>query len=183
MIDEGSLEGKSFPFEASLNSIGLVECSERVIGRFRLRLRRLFGCNQVLCSYDLPFPVAFQPRVGPDESAALTAPPLPGLVTLSDGRAAVETNLNLVKVIRDEILWRFARLGNHLRLVIESALRINTDKIVGQDAFDRAGVPRRNRLRPLPFAIDDVLLFGAMVLLARASKCERGCKCDRNNVL
>src|SRR5438876_76202 len=127
-----------------------------------LRRTNVHGC------VDLPMAVAPQPSVYPNEPPALTAAPLPGLVPLGDRGLSIESHLYLVEVIRDKELWCLPRLRNHRGFVVNSALRVNSDEVVGQDAFEHRRVASSDGLSPLPLTQSNVLLRLALLVMRRA---------------
>ena len=85
----------------------------------------------------------------------------------------VEPHFHVVKPIGHEILWRVARVIDHLSLGVQAAFGIDSDEIVSKDPFNRRGVARRDGFRPLPFAVEDVALrFFLIFLLAAIAKAE-----------
>src|SRR5207237_1832672 len=114
--------------------------------------------NYVFGGDHLPLTVSPHPSVYPNEAAALTAAPLPGLIPLCDRGLSIESHLYLVEVIRDKELWCLPRLRNPRGFVVNSALRVNSDEVVGQDAFEHRRVASSDGLSPLPLTQSNVLL-------------------------
>ena len=96
--------------------------------------------GEILSGDNFPAAVAAKPGIGPDETPALTGVALPRFAPLSDGRIPIKSDFHLVQMVRSEKLWAFARVGNHLGFVIDPAVRIDANKIVGQNSFHHACV-------------------------------------------
>src|SRR5215472_7357761 len=98
----------------------------------RLWLHALFWSDEIFRCDDLPLTASTQPSICPDKTPALTAAPLPSLITLDDGSIAIKADFHVIEAVTGEILWRFARLRDHCCFVVEVPFGINTDKIVSE---------------------------------------------------
>ncbi len=106
--------------------------------------------------------------MSPNKPPALAGAFFPGLASLRNRSTTVEPDFHTVEPIRNEILRRVMRFTDHLLLVVQTSLGIDSDEIVTKDMFNCRGDACGDRLCPLPFALQDVAFYFLLVFLCAA---------------
>jgi hypothetical protein len=135
-----------------------------------LREYQVFGSN------DLPDVFSFYPGIGPDVGAFLHWAFLqfPGFTSLRDGGVSKKTNFHFVDVIRNHIACLIFGVGKFFSFVIASAIGVDAQKVVGENAFEGAGVSLDAGLGPLRFTLLDVVFdLGLIEVFLCGDGCER----------